>query len=158
MNVPDTVNSDRIRVLAEEHGALVKVQLRPDHQGAIVEYLDTVNAGKASLALDGYEIEPGRSLKVGTVPEMLREKAEVKSTRIGGPRRKDASTTLQSSMPIRRPNQPGVKRGGRGGLGVKRGGVGHSIVTNGAPEDTDMDAAGGGAKSNSDFKAMFLKG
>ena len=74
VNVPDIVTSDRIRVLAEAHGALVKLQLRPDHQGAIIEYADASGAGKAGLALDGHEIQPGRLLRVVTVPELLKQK------------------------------------------------------------------------------------
>lgn len=166
MNVPDTVTSSRVRALAEPHGALVKVQLRPDHQGAILEYADTASTGKASLALDGYEIAPDRHLRVGIVPDMLKEKAEVKSSRIGDGKKTDAKS-LQPSMPIRRPNQPGARRGGRGRLGVKGGGVGLSggrarndgsgtdVAMNGASEEGTSEV-GGQAKSNADFKAMFL--
>ena len=171
MNVPDTINSARIRVLAEKYGALVKIQLRPDHQGAILEYTDAGGAGKAGLALDGYEIEPDRNLRVGTVPEMLREKAELKSDRRGYSKKKEDPASLRSAMPIRRPAQPGVRRGGRGGLGVKRGGVGlsgaratdgesgRSTATNGTAEDQDGEGkdAAGKAKSNADFKDMFLR-
>ena len=171
MNVPDTINSDRIRVLAETYGALVKLQLRPDHQGAILEYVDAASAGRAGLALDGHEIESSRKLRVGTVPEMLREKAEVKSDRIGGAKKKESAASLQSSMPIRRPTQPGTRRGGRGGLGAKRGGVGlngsrttgdgagKDVAINGSGEDHEEEGkeAAGKAKSNADFKAMFLK-
>ena len=98
-------------MLGEAHGALVKVQLRPDHQGAILEYCDASSAGKAGLIFDGYEIEPGRKLRVGAVPELLREKPEFKTDKIGGPRKKNAP--LEPAMPIRRPNQPGARRGGR---------------------------------------------
>lgn len=141
LNVPDTYTSDRVRVLAETHGALVKIQLRPDHQGAILEYVDAVGAGKAGLALDGHEIEAGRKLRVGTIAELFKEKPETKSDKIGTAKKKDAP--LQGMMPIRRPNQPGARRGGRGGLGFKRGG--------------GEGTAGGGPKSNADFKAMLLK-
>ena len=171
MNVPDTINSARIRVLAENYGALVKIQLRPDHQGAIIEYIDAASAGKAGLALDGYEIEPNRNLRVGTVPEMLREKAELKVDRLGYSKKKEDPASLRSAMPTRRPAQPGARRGGRGGLGVKRGGValsgaratddeaGRSSAMNGTAEDPDGEGkeAAGKAKSNADFKAMFLK-
>lgn len=171
MNVPDTVTSDRIRVLAENHGALVKLQLRPDHQGAVLEYVDAASAGRASLVLEGYELEPNRKLRVGTATEMFREKAEFKSNRIGGLKKKENTSALQSSMPIRRPTQPSARRGGRGGLGVKRGGVGLSggratndgvgedaatIGTEGNQDEGEKEAATK-AKSNADFKAMFLK-
>lgn len=147
LNVPDTYTSDRVRVLAETYGALVKIQLRPDHQGAILEYVEAVSAGKAGLALDGYEIEAGRKLRVGTVAELFKEKPEFKSDKIGAPKKKDAP--LQGTMTIRRPNQPGARRGGKGGLGFKRGGV--------APNREGEGTAGGGPKSNADFKAMLLK-
>jgi len=171
MNVPDTVTSDRIRVLAEKHGALVKITLRPDHQGASLEYVDAASAGRASLALEGYELEPNRKLRLGTMAEMLQEKAELKSNRIGGPKKKESTAALQSSMPIRRPTQPNARRGGRGGLGVKRGGVGLSgsgatkkglgedAATNGTwgNQEEGEEEAATKAKSNADFKAMLLK-
>ena len=154
MNVPDTFTSDRVRVLAETYGALVKLQLRPDHQGAIIEYVDTADAGKASLALEGYEIQAGRRLRVGTVADLLMEKAEVKSDKIGAP--KKIVGALQAAMPIRRPGQPNGRRGGKGGLGFKRGGVGLGVkepVPDGQGEGQPTEAV----KSNADFKAKFLK-
>lgn len=171
MNVPDTVTSDRIRVLAENYGALVKIQLRPDHQGATLEYVDAASAGRASLGLEGYQLEPNRKLRVGTTTEMFQEKAEFKSNRIGGLKKKENPSALQNSMPIRRPTQPSARRGGRGGLGVKKGGVGlsggratnHGVRDDAAAIDTEaiqdegeMEATTK-AKSNADFKAMFLK-
>ena len=136
LNVPDTVNDSRIRELAEKHGGpLVKVSLRPDHQGAIVEYVDERDAGKAQLQLDGHEIAPGRALRVGSVGEMLKEKAEVKSSRI-------LTGKAMQSAPIKRPVQQSGRGGGR--LGQKRGG----FQTNGSS---------GSGKSNSDFKAMVAK-
>lgn len=121
LNVPDTVNDSRIRALAEPYGALVKVVLRPDHQGAILEYQDTASAGKAGLGLEGHELVPGRKLGIGTVQEMLHQKAEVKSDRIGAGGTKKVEPglhALQGAVPIRRPVQP--RRGGKGGLGIKR--------------------------------------
>ncbi|OJJ48740.1 hypothetical protein ASPZODRAFT_1663690 [Penicilliopsis zonata CBS 506.65] len=82
MNIPDTVNDARIRTLVEPFGKLVKVILRPDHQGAIVEFADVHNAGKASLGLEGHEIAPGRPIHVGTVPEMLKQSADRKVDRV----------------------------------------------------------------------------
>ena len=40
LNIPDTVNDARIRALAAPHGQLVRVALRLNHQGAILEYKD----------------------------------------------------------------------------------------------------------------------
>ena len=136
MNVPDTVNDSRIKELAETLGGpLVKVSLRPDHQGAILEYVDERDAGKAQLQLDGYEIAPGRTLRVGPVREMLQEKAEFKNSRIL------TGKALQSA-PIKRPAQQTGRGGGR--LGQKRGGF-------------RANGSSGSGKSNDDFRAMLTK-
>jgi RNA recognition motif-containing protein len=137
MNVPDTVNDSRIKELAEKYGGpLVKVSLRPDHQGAIIEYVDERDAGKAQLHLDGYEIVPGRTLRVGPVGEMLKEKAEIRNSRIV------TSKALQSAAPIKRPAQQSGRGGGR--LGQKRGGF-------------KANGSSNGGKSNDDFRAMIEK-
>ncbi|KAL6721456.1 Splicing factor [Lecanora helva] len=165
LNIPDTINEARIRALAEPYGELVKVSLRLDHQGVLVEYKDEGSAGKASLGLEGQEIAPGRQIGVGTVDDLKRQKGEHRSDRIVvGAAKKDA-TKLQGPTLVRRPNQPGARRGGKGGLGFKRSGVGLSgdramkdgeggeAAVNG--EDESL-AEKGKAKSNADFKAMFL--
>lgn len=152
MNIPDTVNDTRISAIVSPYGALVKLILRPDHQGAIVEFLDVNDAGRASLGLDGYEIAPGRRIRVGSVGEMLRMPAERRVDRIlvgkereqekrmkememesdalsvsapGAAGKSKMVMMKQSAAPIRRPAQPGggVRSGRRGGLGVKRGGA-----------------------------------
>ncbi|KZF18982.1 hypothetical protein L228DRAFT_51826 [Xylona heveae TC161] len=191
LNVPDTVNAARIRSLMEPYGPLVKVILRPDHQGAIVEFKNINDAGKASLDVEGYEIAPGRKLGVGSVAEMFRQDAEIKSTRIqtgkNAQKSKQAGpSALQPVAPVRRPNQPGARRGGgKGGLGSRRGGFGlgasRSTESSGdgdkSPEKNaedkmqgvetekqekgDEPAAQEGQtqkKSNADFKALFLSG
>ncbi|SLM41222.1 RNA recognition motif domain [Lasallia pustulata] len=176
LNIPDTVNDARIHAIVEPYGPLVKVVLRPDHQGAIIEFKDVKDAGKAALGLDGLEIASGRKIGVGSVREMLKQKAEWKTDRIGVASKKDKSgnaTTLPPTAPVHRPNQLGARRGGRGGLGFKRGGVGLSgskgtqdgagALAGDGRLSGDVNDAGisGGqepkAKSNADFKAMFLK-
>lgn len=163
LNVPDTVNDARIRALAEPYGPLVKVVLRPDHQGAILEFQDVADAGKAALGIEGFEIAPGRKLGVGTVAEMRRQQAEKKNDKLGRnvEQKRKPPAVLQSSVAIRR---PGIG-GGRGGLGVKRGGLGSSPgvrrqETNKEGTGTDPDgtskAEKGEGRSNADFKDMFL--
>lgn len=165
LNVPDTVNDRRIRAIAEPYGTLVKVILRPDHQGAIVEYLHASDAGKASLGLEGFEISPGRGIHVGTVPEMLKQAADVKVDKIqvGKQKRVGVSATASTfhpSGPIARPAPPGR----RGGLGMKRrGGLlgGASSGPSGAAEGSE-DAHGSSngtvsGKSNDDFRALLEK-
>jgi squamous cell carcinoma antigen recognized by T-cells 3 len=131
MNIPDTINDARIRALVEPYAAIRKIQLRPDHQGAIVELVDVEGAGKASLALEGYEIVPGRKISVGSVGEMMKMKEEVRSDRIQvGVGKKDggsggakggsgSGSRLQPQVPVRRPGAGGLGggRGRRGGLG-----------------------------------------
>ena len=165
LNIPDTVNEARIRALAEPYGELVKVSLRLDHQGVILEYKDVTSVGRASLGLEGQEIAPGRHIGVGTVEELKQQKAEYRSDKIAVGAAKKEAAKLQGPAPVRGPNQPGAKRGGRGGLGFKRGGVGLSgqratkdgegkeAVLNG---DEHGGEDQGKAKSNADFKAMFL--
>ena len=157
MNVPDTVNDSRLRAIVQPYGGLVKIVLRPDHQGAIVEYADAHDAAKASLGLHGYEIVPGRSLRVGTVPEMLREKAEIKTDKIQiGQAKKNSSVPtparLQPSGPIRRPGQ---RAGRRGGLG-QRSGLGFT-PTNGHDEKDSRDATSQGAKSVDHFRELLKR-
>ena len=166
LNIPDTVNDARIRALTEPYGELVKVALRPNHQGAIVEYTNEASVGKASLALEGHEIAPERKIRVGTVSEMNQQKSEYRSDRIPvGAAAKTTNAQLQGPAPIRRPGQPGTRRGGKGGLGIKRGGVGLSgsrATNDGEGKHAEVNGTGEGAekgkvKNNADFKAMFLK-
>lgn len=145
MNIPDTVNDTRVRTRAEQYGKLIKVILRPDHQGAIVEYANVGDAGKASLELEGQEIEKGRRIHVGTVAEMLKQRAEKRGAR------KDA--LFPSTGPIRRPQQPA--RGRRGGLGVRRAPIGtrrESVEDGGGQEG---QGGQGGKMSNDDFRTMM---
>ncbi|EYE97472.1 U6 snRNP complex subunit PRP24 [Aspergillus ruber CBS 135680] len=174
MNVPDTVNDARIRALVEPYGKLVKVILRPDHRGAIVEYADVHVAGKASLELEGQEIAPGRHLRVGTVPEMLKQSAERKNTRAMHSdlsKEKNNTGSLAPPSVVRRPQQPGRGSGRRGGLGVKRGGA-STQARNGSTEgkgngngtttttENAPPTEGGTTttkKSNDDFRAMIQR-
>ncbi|CAG7947863.1 unnamed protein product [Penicillium nalgiovense] len=159
MNVPDTVNQARIRTLVEPYGRLVAINLRPEHQGAIVEFVDVHDAGKASLALEGKEIAPGRPLHIGTVREMMSLQPEVKRDR-GQPvkhENKTKKTNLQPTAPIRRPQQPGARRGG---LGMKRQTAPSDQKQSAAnPASDKMDTTPDGEskpkKSNDDFRAML---
>lgn len=164
MNIPDTVNDARIRSLVERYGPLVKIVLRPDHQGAIVEFVNAVDTGKASLGLEGREITPGRQIRVGTVPEMLRQAPERKGNQAQVGKKKEAAKSAmmaQPTGPVKRPQQPSGRGGRRGGLGMKRNG---GFGTHNAPkkaEPNDASAASDGVeekkapKNNDDFRAML---
>jgi len=110
-NIPDTVNDARIRALVEKHGSIVKLVLRPDHGGAIVEFTDPSMVGRAALALEGLEITPHHKLRTGSVKDLFNTKGKQPAT--------DASKAPKNWMPpppnVRRPL---LGRGGRrGGLG-----------------------------------------
>lgn len=155
MDVPHTVNDARIRALAEKYGKLVKLSLRPDHQGAIIEYVNSHDAGKASLSLEGHEIDPGRKLRVGTVPEMFKHKSEQITDKIVLGKAKDNRTqpatngTLKPAS-VRRPGQ--AIRGRGGTLGVRRG-LGYRPASTVKKDEV----AEKGCKSQDDFRAMLAK-
>jgi hypothetical protein len=186
MNIPDTVNDARIRALVEPFGTLVKIILRPDHQGAIVEFAEPSSVGRACLGIEGHEIAPGRKISLGTVGQMMKQKADYHKDRLPaegeGKKKKEekAVEAIKSAFPapqvVRRPgNQP--RRGGRGGLGLKNSGVGlggtradlsgltasKDTEGNGMDVDDKREGTGGGeevkkgAKSNEDFRKLFVK-
>jgi RNA recognition motif-containing protein len=163
MNIPDTVNEDRVRALVEPFGHLVKISLRPDHQGAVVEFVDIHDAGKASMALEGKEIAPGRPIHVGRVYDMKQQHAEQKTSKVTSLKHEAPTkkTNLQPTGPIKRPQQPGARGGRKGGLGQKRYTAAPSEKQPPAPAgsdkmDTTTDGDGGKPKkSNDDFRAML---
>ncbi|KAJ6166994.1 hypothetical protein N7470_002441 [Penicillium chermesinum] len=102
LNVPDTVNEARIRTLVEPWGRLVQISLRPDHQGALVEYVDVHDAGKAAMALDGKEIVAGRQLKIGGIQDLKAMRPEYKSDRVTSVKKEKPA--LPSPRPSNDPN------------------------------------------------------
>jgi RNA recognition motif-containing protein len=155
MNIPDTINDARVRAIVEPYGDIVKVVLRHDHQGAIVEYVEVASAGKAALALEGHEIVPGRKLRTGGLKDLFAEKGEHKVEKIlvGKDAKPASATFMQPAAPIRRP-----VAGGRGGLGTKRG-LGFAapkkqVPAVAVPAEQDGDSTKA-AKSNADFRALF---
>jgi hypothetical protein len=150
MNVPDTVSAARIEKLCAESGTLRKVVLRPDHGGVIVEFAEEQSVGRASLALDGKELD-GRNMIVGTVDELFKR---------SGPGHNKAREKKKSSfaggMVPRAAQNAGARRGGRGGLGQRKGLGFASRQSTTAAVDGEAPAAGG--KSNDDFRALLLKG
>lgn len=161
LQLPDTVNSARIQSLCEAYGSLVKIVLRPDHGGALVEFEDDKTMGRASLALDGMELEKGVKLRVGPPGALFRSRAYDKNgsdasfldasgtqsyrnsgaSHGNGNKKSNNNKTsetkafLPPSKPISRPTQVGggKKRGGRGGLGYRGGPAASSsrVVENG---------------------------
>ncbi|EED20383.1 pre-mRNA splicing factor (Prp24), putative [Talaromyces stipitatus ATCC 10500] len=154
MNIPDTVNDSRIRAITEPFGPLVKIVLRPDREGAIVEFVDIKSAGRASLELEGHEITPGWHIQVGTANDVLKRNA----SSVSGPAKPKTTGTLMPQVggPIKRPTQPGVGR--RGGLGFKRGGSVASARSDEQHEKREGATEQKSQKTNDDFRAMFSNG
>ncbi|CAM9023751.1 unnamed protein product [Wickerhamomyces anomalus] len=69
LNVPDTINSSRIKDICSEAGHVENVLLEPEHNGAIVEFKDASDAGKASLRLDGKTLGD-YTFQVGSVKDL----------------------------------------------------------------------------------------
>ncbi|KAB5571808.1 hypothetical protein GE09DRAFT_644284 [Coniochaeta sp. 2T2.1] len=145
LDLPDTMNDARVRDLVEPHGEIVKLTLHPLHGGATVEFASAAAAGKASLALEGMEIDDGRKLRVGTVAELFKEKGEERVDRIDIPQPKtkgedkkaDAARELMPPPSVRRPAPTlGAKRP-RGGFGFAVG-----VRKNGASGSEQQSSAG----------------
>ncbi|KAF4633599.1 hypothetical protein G7Y89_g4530 [Cudoniella acicularis] len=162
MNIPDTINDAKIRAIMEPYGDIIKLVLRPDHQGAIVEFADVGAAGRAALGLENHEIKLGRKLRTGGMMDLFSQKDEKKTDKIlvGKENKKASAAFMQPSAAVRRPGA-----GGRGGLGVKRG-LGYSAPKPKPASNADGKGEFNGSngeekkpmKSNADFKAMFVSG
>lgn len=153
MNIPDTVNDSRIRTVAEPYGPLVKIVLRPEREGAIVEFVDVTAAGKASLGLEGHEITPGRRIRVGSANDVMSKHDASSNTTTNGKAKSAGALMPQNAGPIKRPAQPGTGR--RGGLGVKRGGSTASTRGTEHLEKHDSRPEKTSQKTNDDFRAMI---
>jgi RNA recognition motif-containing protein len=162
MNIPDTVNDARVRMIAEPFGDIVKLVLRLDHQGAIIEYADAASAGRAALGLENIEIVPGRKLRTGGMKDLFAQKDEIRTDKIQvGQGKKAPAAFMLPNAPVRRPALGGR---GKGHLGQKTG-LGYSAQKSGA---TSAPSAAGEVngngdenkkpKTNADFKAMFVSG
>ncbi|KAL6709268.1 Splicing factor [Coniothyrium glycines] len=135
LNLPDTVPDVRIKPLVEAFG-FKKIQLEPQHGGAVIEFTTVEAAGKAEIALQGKDFE-GRKLRIGTVQELNKQKGEWK-----------ASNNFVQPNRVSRPVARGGGRGrGRPGLGFGRPAIPKAAA-----------ATNGEAKSNADFRTQFLKG
>ncbi|OAL52873.1 hypothetical protein IQ07DRAFT_344670 [Pyrenochaeta sp. DS3sAY3a] len=132
LNLPDTVSDVRLKPLVEKYG-FKKIKLEPQHGGALIEFNTAEEAGKARFALENLEFE-GRKLRIGTVQDLNKQKGEWKAS----------SSFIQPT----RVNRPA----GQGGRGRRPGfASGRPVIPRAA------DAPKSEAKSNADFRAMFLK-
>lgn len=149
LNLPDTVNDARLQAAMEAHGPLVKIQMRRQDNGAIVEFANVNDAFNVRQGVECSSLGP--DVRTGDVGELL---AKVKK-RQGAQDPADSTMTDRTMRPppISRPGQRG---GRRGGLGFKRGGG--FGARGGDSADGDANNAKAGAKSNADFRSIFEKG
>ncbi len=151
LGVPDTVNIARIRALVEPHGTIVKLLLRADHGGVIVELLDVAAVGKAQLALEGTEID-GHKLRVGTPADLFKDKSGKKVDHVSkGPAKATAAAFMPPPPRVKRPVLQ--SSGGKRGLGYV-GPKAPVVAANGEAKTNGPTAA---PKSNADFRKLFLK-
>jgi RNA recognition motif-containing protein len=165
LGIPNTVNVARVRAMVEPHGDIVKLALHPIQGGAVVEFRDKAQAGKASLALEGKEIAEGKTIRIGTVAELFQEKSEVTIDRVDVKPTASSKANVDSAL---MPPPPAIRRnlgtrgGKRGGLVVSTARKANSTSTasNGTTAPPATNGVGGdaapGKKSNADFKKMFL--
>lgn len=147
MGLPDTVNDARVKALVEPLGSIIKLVHQPGHGGAIIEFADAATAGKAALQLDSMEYE-GHKLHTGSPDELRHSKADNQK-----PSEKSHIKLKGLMVPpraTRRLGRPGPKRG----LGFAP----RPITTPGGSGELKGENGQVKAKSNADFKAMFLAG
>lgn len=63
-NLADTINDTQLQGVFEKYGPLKQIVLQPKLNNAKVEYVNVADAGKAELALQGYEIG-GQAIHIG---------------------------------------------------------------------------------------------
>ncbi|EME46210.1 hypothetical protein DOTSEDRAFT_78563 [Dothistroma septosporum NZE10] len=159
-NIPDTVNDARIRTTLEKYGAILKIQLRRDKAGAIVEYESVKDAFNVHQGVDVTSLGP--EAKTGDVGDLLAlgkvKKRPASSATIGSsnaPARNASLAFVPSAAS--RPGRGGGNRGGIGGrrgmLGFKRGGGASNTAAPSASSAPSADADG--KKSNNDFRSML---
>ena len=147
-NLPDTVNDARLRTTMEEHGPLVKIQMRRGDNGAIIEFAQVNDAFNVRQGVDCSSL--GSEVKTGDVADLLakvKKRQGAQDSHGGG----SAGSTMRPPS-FARPTQRG---GRRGGLGFKRGG-GFGAGRDGEGEGTGGNVKAGG-RSNADFRSMLEK-
>ena len=162
-DVPDTVNEAQIAAAAGKIGTVKKVLLRTQHGGALIEFENVADAGKAALAMDGHEFVVEKLSKVVTQEELKAVDVDSNIRAVGDSKGKKKAAgagpgqqqKMMAPSAVRRPQQPGARRGGHLG---QRSGLGFRAANANAKEGTNGDSGTTVAKkSNDDFRAMLGK-
>lgn len=157
LNLPDTVNDARIQSLLSHYGPLRKIVMKRDRAAAMAEFVNLQDAGKVSLGIDCSALGP--NVRIGEPSEIFaKDKKPANAAAPAAPVPKVAGAPVMrpAQASVSRPGQSG-RRGGRGGLGFKRGG---GFGASKPAEDADkMDEGedGGAKKGNAEFRALFEK-
>lgn len=155
LNIPDTINDARIRLLCSSFGEITRLVLRPDHQGAIIEFGNSLSASNAILGLENYEILPGRRLRTGILKDLFAEKDvdKVQTSQA----KKPAIKLMQPLAKIQRPTLPAIKSKKKKSVQDKSS---PSLSKNFVSSDSIAFDQGKVKKpmSNADFKALISNG
>jgi squamous cell carcinoma antigen recognized by T-cells 3 len=92
IGIPDTVNDARLRAVLDPLGTITKLTLYPAKGGALVEFAEVKDAGKAALGIEGLELE-GSKLHVGTKEQLFQGKGAVRVDRVDMPAKQMNSNT-----------------------------------------------------------------
>ncbi|CAI4214983.1 unnamed protein product [Parascedosporium putredinis] len=160
MNLPETINHARVEALLKPVGAFHKLVYQPGKGTAVVEFFDEATAGRASLQLDGAEIE-GVKIQTGSLADLARftkaapeegapsrqasDKDKGKKVSAGSGPATGAKPVLMQPVTVRRPVL------GRGAVQAQRRGIPKA-----GSEESDAQKTESKPKSNAEFKAMFL--
>lgn len=153
-NLPDTVNDVRVQAAMEKYGPILKIQLRRDDHGAVVEFANVNDAFNVRQGVDCTALGP--AVKTGDVAELLSKPKKRQNEGAGNA----AGAAGGSAMRPPTFARPGQRGGRRGGLGYKRGG-GFGGAKGHESGEVSSEQAGNhgasGARSNADFRAMLEK-
>ena len=135
----------------EEYGSLVKIQMRRQIGGAIVEFANVQDAFKVRQGVDCSSL--GAEVRTGDVGDLL---AKVKP-------KQDGAAASGSGMKMAPPpsiSRPSQRGGRRGGLGYRsKGAVGAGQSGDGeSAEGSSTSGVKGDAKTNAAFRDLFMKG
>ena len=75
LHLNDKVNDARVGALFQPFGAIRRIDMHPENEGAIVEFEEVAAAGQATIKLDGSYFE-GQKLAIVSVEELYRHKPQ----------------------------------------------------------------------------------
>jgi squamous cell carcinoma antigen recognized by T-cells 3 len=151
--LPDTISEAQIHAQAEKIGKVLKVMLRTQHAGCLIEFESAADAGIAALELDGHEFVAGKKSRVVAQEELKGMTAEKRDAPAKKKKPPMGSGGMVPTSVVRRPAQPGARKGGN--LGQRRAGLGFGSANADGGNGVAANGEGGPKKSNDDFRALL---